>query len=148
MIPDEKWTYIVENMPIPSIDMVVYDPDEDKFLLGRRTSEVANGYWFVIGGRIKKHESYREACYRIADEEAGLDIEIAEKLGAYEHFYPEADCDAETGKHYTPTAFVVHADSSQELVTDDQHADLQWFSSPPKLTHKYPLEFLSDAGLR
>ena len=43
------------------------------------------------GGRVHKHERLDDAVHRVADGEPGIGVEIERRLGAYEHFYDDAD---------------------------------------------------------
>lgn len=146
-ILDNEWAYIVEHMPIPSVDLVIQDEKEEMFLLGKRTSKVAQGTWFVPGGRIKKGERYQEAVERILEEETGLKGQIVNCLGSYEHFYETADAESADKKHYTPTAFLIMVDRNQPLASDEQHAELIWFEEPPENSHEYTLDYLRDSGI-
>lgn len=146
-ISEEEWGLIVEKMPICSVDLIILDSNRKKFLLGYRNSEVAGRSWFVPGGRVNKNERLREAAKRIAREETGLEIDIIEKLGSYQHFYQKSDVETETGKHYIPNAFIVSPKQEQELEKDEQHTELKWFSEPPKDTHEYTKKYLRDADI-
>lgn len=152
MIPDEDWSTIVDSTPIPSIDLIPIRFTEDnnrEFLLGRRKNKPAQNTWFVPGGRILKNELAQNAIHRVARQELGLSVEVIEELGQYEHFYDSSDTGSETGKHYIPLAYSVSVDGMFGSVMEDksQHSSVQWFSKPPKNTHKYTITYLDDAGL-
>ncbi|WP_332897141.1 GDP-mannose mannosyl hydrolase [Haladaptatus sp. CMSO5] len=141
-ISPEEWHTIVENVPIVSVDLlVVY---EGKLVFGKRQNEPAKDYWFVPGGRVYKGETREEAAHRIAEQELGLEIEIVESLGAYEHFYDTADVAGVDSKHYLANGYVVTC-LSGELEADDQHESLRLFNSPPTPLHEYIKQFLTDA---
>ncbi|MFC7175741.1 NUDIX domain-containing protein [Halosegnis marinus] len=82
------------------------------------------------GGRVEKFETRTEAVHRIADEELGLDVEIIESLGSFEHIYDTADVSGVNGKHYLANGFVVAATGGR-LQPDDQHENLRAFVDPP-----------------
>nr|EGQ39863.1 MAG: ADP-ribose pyrophosphatase [Candidatus Nanosalinarum sp. J07AB56] len=146
-ISEKDWGLIVEKVPICSVDLIILDSDEEKFVLGYRNSEVAGESWFVPGGRVRKNEGLREAAKRVSKEETGLDVDIVEKLGSYQHFYDESDVGAESGKHYIANAFIVSPREGEELEKDEQHRELKWFSDRPDDTHKYTKRYLEDADL-
>jgi|AntRauTorcE11898_2_1112593.scaffolds.fasta_scaffold99196_1 colanic acid biosynthesis protein WcaH len=145
-IPDDEWETVVRNVPIVSIDLVVRSADG--IVLGKRTNEPAKGEWFVPGGRVHKHERLVEAARRVASEELGVDVEVVETLGAYEHLYHEAELDDVGGKHYLANGFVVETDAGlDEMTLDDQHGGLRAFAPadlPPDL-HEYAAAYLHDA---
>ncbi|MFB6284784.1 MAG: NUDIX domain-containing protein [Halobacteria archaeon] len=145
-VNEELWSDIVGNVPVVSVDLIAVD-DRSRFLLGLRESNVAQDTWFVPGGRIYKNELLRDTVDRIADEEVGLDVEVIERIGAYQHFYDESDVGASSGKHYVAIGYVVSPVGDDEPVTDDQHSELRWFEKPPEATHPYTMKYLHDADL-
>ncbi|AOW80033.1 GDP-mannose mannosyl hydrolase [Halodesulfurarchaeum formicicum] len=143
-IPDEDWATIVSNVPIVSVDLIIRT--DDGVVLGRRQNEPAKGEWFVPGGRVKKNETLRKAVHRVAREELGIEVEIIESLGVYEHIYNASDVKDAGGKHYLANGFVVR--SPQENFTlNDQHAEIRIFDpmNVPDM-HPYVYGFLKDAG--
>ena len=144
-VSDEDWEAIVSNAPIVSVDLVVLTPDG--IVLGRRENEPAKGMWFVPGGRVQKGEQLNNAALRVAREELGVDVDIRERLGVYEHLYEASDVPDAGGKHYVPVGFVVETDTTT-FETDDQHSALRVFpiKDLPDL-HEYVKEYLCDAGV-
>jgi colanic acid biosynthesis protein WcaH len=144
-VSDDDWKTIVSNAPIVSVDLVVLSPEGIVF--GYRTNEPATGQWFIPGGRVHKGERLEEAVHRVASEELGVDIEIRDRLGVYEHLYETADVDDAGGKHYIPIGFVVETDETN-FTTDDQHGRIQVFPEDelPEL-HEYVEAYLRDAGI-
>lgn len=144
-VSGDDWKTVVSNVPIVSVDLVVLSPEGIVF--GYRTNEPAADQWFVPGGRVHKGERLEEAVHRVAHEELGVDIEIRERLGVYEHLYETADVDAAGGKHYVPIGFVVETDET-EFNTDGQHGQIHVFPRDelPEL-HDYVEAYLRDGGL-
>jgi colanic acid biosynthesis protein WcaH len=144
-VSDEDWEVIVSNAPIVSVDLVVLTPDG--VVLGRRENEPAKNLWFVPGGRVQKGERLDDAALRVAREELGVNVDIRERLGVYEHLYEASDVPSAGGKHYVPVGFVVETDTNT-FETDDQHDTLSVFPTNdlPDL-HEYVEEYLRDAGI-
>lgn len=144
-ISDSDWKTIVANVPILSVDLVV--STSDGIVLGRRTNEPARGEWFVPGGRVRKGEPLVEAVHRVAHDELGIDVEIRERLGVYEHVYETADLVGVGGKHYVPVGYLVET-SETEFERDLQHDVVRTFDPDdlPAL-HEYTNAYLRDAGL-
>ena len=111
-------------MPIVSVDLVI--SHDEGVLLGRRTNEPAKGYWFVPGGRVYKGETRREAAHRVAREELGVEVEIVESLGAFEHRYDTADVPGVDAKHYLANGYVVEVVDG-EVEPDTQHEAVRVF---------------------
>jgi colanic acid biosynthesis protein WcaH len=143
-IPEEEWATIVRNVPIVSVDLLVRTPEG--VLLVERTNRPAKGEWFVPGGRVHKGERLIEAVHRVAREELGVEVEIGERLGAYEHLYDDAEVEGVGGKHYLANGFLVRTDAT-EFDLDDQHGAARRFETPPEDLHPYVRAYLDAAGL-
>lgn len=143
-IPEEEWATVVRNVPVVSVDLVVRTPDG--VLLLERTNRPAKGEWFVPGGRVRKGERLVEAVHRVAREELGVEVEIEERLGAYEHLYDDAETPDAGGKHYLANGFLVSTDAT-EFDLDDQHGAARVFETPPADLHPYVRAYLEAAGL-
>jgi len=142
------WHTIVASVPIVSVDLVI--SHDEGVVLGRRTNEPAKGYWFVPGGRVYKGETRREAVHRVASEELGVDVEIVESLGAFEHRYDTADVPGVDSKHYLANGYVMEivggeAVVDSELESDDQHEAVQVFREPPESCHEYVRDYVETA---
>ena len=123
-ISADDWETIVASVPIVSVDLVI--SHDEGVLLGRRTNEPAKGYWFVPGGRVYKGETRREAVHRVAREELGVEVEIVESLGAFEHRYDTADVPGVDAKHYLANGYVVEIVDG-EVEPDTQHEAVRVF---------------------
>jgi colanic acid biosynthesis protein WcaH len=143
-IPPEKWEVIVDNVPIVSVDLIV--KYEGGVLLGLRENEPAKGEWFVPGGTVLKNEQLREAVQRVAKTELGCEVEIVDRLGAYEHFYETSEVENVDSKHYVANAFVVEPVEEVEA-TDDQHAEVRTFKPPFGDLHPYVERYLQQVTL-
>lgn len=141
-IPNEEWETIVNSVPIVSVDLVVECPNG--IVLGKRSNEPVKGEWFVPGGRVKKGESLKDAVHRVAMEELGLDIEIVERLGAFEHFYETSEVGCE--KHYVAHGFRVWTENLR-FESDTQHGRLATFEEPPQDLHEYVVDYLKEGNL-
>jgi colanic acid biosynthesis protein WcaH len=131
MLPRDEFMDLVKNAPLIAIDLVVYNP-HGEVLIGMRTNQPAQNFWFVPGGRIYKNESIEEAFCRIAITELSVPLEYASArfLGVYQHIYTEnfAD-DPQFGTHYVVIAFEVKlGEPISELRVDQQHQTYQWMA--------------------
>ena len=138
-ISDEEWEIIVQNVPIVSVDLIIECPDG--IVLGRRSNEPAKGEWFVPGGRVRKNESLKSAVHRIGREELGVDLEIREMIGTFEHFYEtsEIGCD----KHYVAHGFQTWTEQTT-FEADTQHGEISPFTQMPQDLHEYVVDYLRE----
>ena len=127
-LPDEDFSKVIENTPLVSIDLVVYDSN-GRVLLGKRKNRPARGHWFVPGGRIQKNESLSAAFERLTSEELGLkqDYASALLLGAYDHFYTDSVFGDTPNTHYVALAHKVSLSQHLQL-PNYQHSEYRWFS--------------------
>jgi colanic acid biosynthesis protein WcaH len=142
LIPAAEWRTIVANVPIVSVDLLVRH--EDGVLLGRRTNDPVKGEWYPPGGRVEKMETREAAVDRVAGEELGVEVEIVESLGAFEHMYDTANEPDVGGKHYLANGYVVDIVDGTPT-PDDQHDTLQQFASAPEQLHEYVQAYLDAA---
>jgi colanic acid biosynthesis protein WcaH len=134
-LDNEKFTAVIENTPLVSIDLVVLN-SQGQALLGQRLNRPAKGFWFVPGGRIIKNESLAAAFKRLTNDELGAEfnIENAQLLGPYDHFYEDNVFTSNEGEnnfstHYVAIAYVLKLNSSLDnLPLNEQHNRYQWFS--------------------
>ena len=140
------FSLVIENTPLISIDLIVYN-QEEKILLGKRVNEPAKGFWFVPGGRIFKDETLGTAFSRTVEAEIGLDMqrEDAEFYGLYEHFYNNNVFDDAFSTHYVVLAHKIIVKS--ELKLNNQHEEYKWFFKEELLSsenvHKYTKDYFN-----
>ncbi len=134
---------VIENTPLVSIDLIVYN-QEEKILLGKRVNEPAKGFWFVPGGRIFKDESIDTAFSRTIKAEIGLDIkrDEIEYYGIYEHFYSNNVFNNNFSTHYIVLAHKII--TNEELELNDQHEEYQWFSIEELLKREDVHQYTKD----
>lgn len=107
MFLDEKmFSQVIENAPLVSIDLIIRNLQGD-ILLGKRTNPPAQGYWFILGGRLYKNESIEQAFLRITKQEFGYSILLnqANFFGVYQHFYNDSIFCRDISTHYIVLAY-------------------------------------------
>jgi ADP-ribose pyrophosphatase YjhB (NUDIX family) len=73
---------------LPRIGSAVVVRQGDTLLLARRAKEPNRGKWVFPGGKIEPFESIQQAAEREILEETGLQVEVAEQIGAFEIIRP------------------------------------------------------------
>ena len=126
MIPNEQFKIVIEHTPLISIDLVTMH--QDKVLLGKRVNKPAKGYYFTVGGIVRKNESFKEAKKRIAKDELGIDLNQEPKfIGVFEHFYNDSIFD-EISTHYINHGYLLKLDKELIELPQEQHNDYKWFT--------------------
>ena len=134
-----EWETIVQNVPIPSVDLVVECPDG--VVLAERTNRPAKGEWFVPGSRVHKGERLVEAVHRVAETELGVSVTIEEDLGTFEHFYSHSEVGER--KHYIAHGYRVWTEAV-EFETDEQHNCIRVFEEFTTGLHKYVRSYIKN----
>lgn len=113
---------VVNNAPLVSIDLIVYNR-KNEVLLGKRINPPARDYYFVPGGRIFKDEKIIDAFRRVAVSELGIELDISSACfcGVFEHFYTDAFFCADISTHYIVLAYEIHIDLDLRTLPSGQH---------------------------
>ena len=137
-IPDALYEQIKSLIPIACVDLVVLK--DSRILLCKRNNEPAKGEWWVPGGRVLIGETLKEAVFRKAKEELGIDVSIVRQVGTYDNIFPDV-------VHTVTTVFLVKPFPT-EIKLDSQHSECKWFRGDklPKLQDML-LRELADAGV-
>lgn len=146
MIPEKLYSQIIENMPIPCIDFVLYH--KGKVLLTYRTQEPEKGRWWIQGGRIFKHEKLKEALQRLAKREIGSEVRIIKKLGAYEYHSDKANFGIKSGTHAVVVVYLVEPVNENFIISiDETHSKYKWIDKVEDGLQPYVKEVIKDSGV-
>lgn len=145
-IPSELYSQILEHMPIPCIDFVLYH--KGKVLLTYRIQEPEKDQWWVQGGRIFKHETFDQALQRLAKREIGSEVKIIRKTGAYEYHSNQAAFGVKTGTHAVVVVYLVKpANDNFTVSMDETHSKYKWIDHIEDDLQPYVKEVLNDSGV-
>lgn len=133
MIPADFYKQIVETVPILCVDIVVRDAS-GKYLLVRRENEPLKNKWWVVGGRVHKGESLRQAAARKVESETCLRVKNLQVIGYYEGKFAEQQLDIDGGIHAVSIVFSAEIEGAQSIELDAQ-------SSEWKFADRLPIEF-------
>ena len=148
-IPMKQFKTVIEYAPLISIDFITMF--QDKVLLGKRRNKPALGYYFTLGGIVKKNESFQEAQKRIAKDELGIElIQETKFLGIFEHFYDDSIFDS-ISTHYVNHGYLLKIDEEIINLPKDQHSQYKWFKIDELLgsneVHKYVKDYFKNLNL-
>lgn len=144
-IPAEQFAICQRHLPETCVE--IFLEHADGVLLARRTNEPAQGEWFTPGARLFKGEELPDAAHRVAREELGIQVKLADQLGVYGHFWETSAVPGVQSRH---TVNVVYRASPAredfEIVLDEQHDAFQFVSEPEPELHAYMRRYLREAG--
>jgi len=143
-VPAAQYTAFTATMPQVCVELVFRT--ERGILLARRENHPQ--VWFWPGGRLFKGERLADAAHRIAREELDVDIEIAEKLGSYSHFW-EGDAGQDRPSRHTVNIpfLVTPAIEEFEISLDSQHSEYRIVDTIEADMHEYVRLYLRDNAL-
>ena len=118
MLDYDTFKVVVDSVPLISIDILV--KKDNKVLLGKRVNKPAQGYYFSIGGRIKKNETINQAMERIVKNELDIKLKLTPRfIGVYEHFYNDSIYQ-DVSTHYVNLAYEIKIEETLNL-PNEQH---------------------------
>lgn len=143
MISIDKFSIIVENTPLISIDFIINK--DRQYLLGKRVNKPAQGYYFTIGGRILKNETIHQAIERISIKEIGLHVTMEQLtfLGTFEHFYDDSFPSDKISTHYIVLAYLLDFNKKINLPIVE-HSEYRYFSKNELLENNHVHEYVKN----
>lgn len=119
LIPQDKYAEILEVMPIYCVDMVLKNQHQE-YLLIQRDNEPKKGEWWVIGGRVLKGETAKEAASRKVKQETGLEITDFKPIGFFELVNGKSAFDLPFECHTMSIVFAGDIIDNQPIILDEQ----------------------------
>ena len=145
-VPEELFAEFTARMPQVCVE-VVLDTAEG-VLLAKRVNRPARGEWFWPGGRLYKGETLESAARRIAREELGIEVTVAERLGVYAHLWETSAVAGNESRHTVNVPFrVTPADPGFSVELDAQHEAYRFLSDPDADLHEYVERYIEDNDL-
>lgn len=128
-LDEQVFKTVVASTPLVSIDLIVQHSN-GQVLLGRRTNRPAKGYWFVLGGRIYKDETFDQAFRRLTKIELGQEysMETSQFLGPYQHLYTDNFSGSDFSTHYVVLGYKLELDLEIHSLPAEQHNQYQWWN--------------------
>ena len=134
-LPAEQYQMIMDVMPITTVEIIFFNPDKTKVLLGKRTNEPLKGIFYTMGGRLLKNETFVEAAIRQAKVEAGLNISpdliyfggINDEIHTHSAF-PNIN-------YHAANIFYGTIIDDQKITLDNQHSEYAWLDITDPTLH-------------
>lgn len=130
---------IVENMPIPCVDVFIYCQKNRSYLMVKRSQEPAKGHWWFAGGRMWKGESFIYTAKRKCEGEVGVSPTFVWQLeGAYNTIFPRSAWNCST--HTVNAIALAVLEDVPVTQVDDNHEACVWV----KITENPQDDYLSS----
>lgn len=138
-LPLDRYRQMMDDSPIVTVDVMILSPDCTKLLLGKRSNEPYKDVYFSFGSRLYKNEKFVDAARRIAKEELGLDVPLSKLVfaGVTADFGDTSIFEGIT--YHSVDIYFAHRMQAGQVMLDNQHSDMKWFSLDDQTLHPYVL---------
>src|SRR5579864_1541022 len=127
-IAESLFAEFIRNMPLCTVDVMLFNPEVTKVLLFRRNNEPLKGKWFSLGGRLIKGETLKDCALRQARAETGLRLDCDRLFfgGVFDEIFDRSRFEPDVGLHSVNVCwgYLLPEDASVSL--DAQHDSHQW----------------------
>lgn len=135
LIPEDLFVDAINNFPILCVDILV--SYQGKYVLVKRKEEPMKDAYWVIGGRVNRNETLKNAAKRKLSEELApldsFDIHTLRMIGTYEDQYDEHRSDKLQGKYHTVAiVFEIELLDTAKILLDTTSSDWGLFKFPPE----------------
>lgn len=121
-IEKEEYNKIKKSFPIPCVDLIVMNPN-NQILMLMRQNEPAKGQWWFPGGRVMFGESRKDAAIRKLKEECGIENNAPQEWKTFDIFLE--DKEENYMSHGISSFFIFHVDS-KSIMLDNQSSQYEW----------------------
>eukprot|EP00965_Chrysotila_dentata_P186557 6159751-Pleurochrysis_carterae.AAC.1 len=143
-LSEDLYKDVMRNVPISTVDVLIFSPDLEKTLLFKRQNPPVQHVYYSVGGRLLKNERLRHAAVRKLSEETKLVVAPRELVlgGVVEEVFSDSMfANSSINSHCINSVFglVLHSMPSNigDIVGDKQHTDAAWFDIHDSSLHPY-----------
>jgi colanic acid biosynthesis protein WcaH len=130
LIPKEKYTEIIEILPILCVDVIIQNTSGE-YLLIKRANEPKKGQWWPIGGRVLKGETLEHAVIRKIMEETAIHVKSVRPIGYFETVADTNPFGLPFQYHAVSVIFAALAEDWQQIHLDDQSTEWKYSKDLP-----------------
>jgi len=127
-IPKKDYRVCVKYLPVPTTDVVIFNPDQTKVLLFKRINKPLKGEFFTLGGRIIKGEDLKDSAIRKIEEEIGIKISSDQLIfGGIIDEKIEKSMFEDMDQHNINIFWGLTLPENTKIKLDSQHSEYKWF---------------------
>ena len=126
-LPLDSYRKAMHELPLVTVDILFFNPEKTKTLLGKRVREPYARIWYAFGGRLHKNEEFADAALRIGKKECGLVLKAENimQAGVLNEISPNSIF--EGVNYHSVDIYFGCIIEEQPVVLDDQHSEARWF---------------------
>ncbi len=118
----EDFDFVQKAVPMICVDIIV--KNNNTVLLGKRNTYPFKGMWHIPGGLIYYNETIKEAIYRVAKREIGLEVEVIKQLPIHEYI------NEDPRGHFIGLTYIVKKVSGN-IKVNEFNSELKYFDCLP-----------------
>lgn len=126
-VPRDIYEILMGFSPICTVDVIFFNPEGTRVLLGKRTNAPYQGLFYTFGGRLHKNETFEEASERIAKKEMGVTITPTDVIfGGIDNEISDSSVVPGTNYHAVALYFGGIIPENTPIKLDAQHSEHRW----------------------
>lgn len=127
--PYDIYKILMEFSPICTVDVIFFNPEGTRVLLGKRVNAPYQGLFYTFGGRLRKNEAFEDAAVRIAKKEMGATVAPTNiKFGGIDNEISDSSIFENTNYHAVALYFGCVTPENTPIKLDAQHSESKWVS--------------------
>lgn len=135
-VPQNIYRVLMEFSPICTIDVIFFNPEGTRVLLGKRVNAPYQGLLYTFGGRLRKNETLEEAAVRIAKNEIGITITQKDVVfGGLDNEISDSSVVPGINYHAVALYFSGTIPENTPVELDLQHSEYQWVAVSDPTIH-------------
>ena len=142
-IPDKIYKEFLKNMPVCTVDVLLFDEKNEKILLFKRKNKPAKGYYYSLGGRLWKNKDFDEMAKIQIKKEIGIKINKKKLFGGMvmsEKFKDSIFSGVSTHTINIFFGYNLSKEEEKRIILDGQHEKGGWLKKDDKLIHPFVKE--------
>ena len=122
----EQYRAAMETLPLPTVDVVLFNAEKSEVLLGKRVKEPYAEMFCTFGGRLYKNEEFADEACRIIKKETGLSLSPSEITFAGVINEINDVSLFEGVSYHSVDIYFGCVIEEQAITIDDQHSEARW----------------------
>ena len=130
MIPENEYRIVIKSVPIICVDVILEHPEKGYLLVRRNNEPLKDDYW-VVGGRVLKSETLKDAAIRKVRQELGFTTKNLDFVGVYEDFFDKNSLQLDSLYHTVSAVFHAALQNQDDFQLDSQSSSWMFSDKLP-----------------
>lgn len=135
-VPKDIYKILMEFSPMCTVDIIFFNPERTRVLLGRRVNAPYQGLLYTFGGRLRKNETLEEAAVRVAKNEIGITVAQNDvTFGGLDNEISDSSVISGINYHAVALYFAGIIPEDTRITLDAQHSEYRWVAVDDATIH-------------